>query len=357
MNRSSLAGTRMPGRCLVALMALWVIADTSAQDTAIAPAERAELVNNAASMLTAEYIDPGLAEKMAQAIRQRADRREYDAITNGQALADKLTVDLRAVSHDKHLWVGYQPGGAKDEAVDGPTPAELDQWRDAIAGDNFSFDKVERLPGNIGYLKFRIFAYPYLASDTASAAMSFVAHTDALIIDLRDNIGGDPAMVSFLASYLFDVPTQLNDIQFRRNDQVRQYWTLPHVPGQRFGGSKPVYVLTSPNTFSAAEDFAYALKHTRRARIVGEASGGGAHPSRAFKVTEHFVVSIPYARSVSPITHDNWEGKGVLPDITVPVADALKAAYAAALDELSVRTSDEGRKQALKALREKGLAP
>lgn len=358
MRLSALIGTAMIGRCFLALMALCVsLPGASAQDATISPAERAELVRKAGSMLAAEYIDPGLAEKMAQAIRQRAGSHDYEAISNGQALADRLTADLRAVSHDKHLWVGYQPGGAKDEPVDGPTPAELDQWRAAIAADNFSFDKLERLPGNIGYLKFRIFAYPYLASDTASAAMSFVAHTDALIIDLRDNIGGDPAMVSFLASYLFDVPTQLNDIQFRKDDRVRQYWTLPHVPGQRFGGSKPVYVLTSPSTFSAAEDFAYALKHARRAWIVGEPSGGGAHPSRAFKATEHFVISIPYARSVSPITHDNWEGKGVPVDIAVPAADALKAAYGAALDELSARTGDEGRKQALRQLREKEVMP
>jgi C-terminal processing protease CtpA/Prc len=294
---------------------------------------------------------------MGHSLRVHARKRAYEGISGGQALADRLTADLREVGHDKHLWVGYQPGGARDEPADGPTKAELDQWRDAVARDNFAFDKAERMPGNIGYLKFRIFAYTYLAAETASAAMTFVAHTDALIIDLRDNMGGDPAMVAFLLSYLFDSPTHLNDIQFRAGNELRQYWTLPHVPGKVFGGVKPVYVLTSPVTFSAAEDFAYVLKNTRRAQIVGEASGGGAHPSRAFKISKHFVISIPYARSVSPITGGNWEGTGVTPDIPVSADRALAAAYAAALDKLAAQATDEGRKKELRDLHEKSATP
>lgn len=353
--RLSFSNVLMVSACLAP--ALLGICSARAQEAAITSNERAQVVGNAMVRLKAEYIAPDLAKRMAESLRKRANKNEYERIGEGQALADKLTADLRAVSHDKHLWVGYQPGGARDEPVDGPTNAELDQWRDAVARDNFAFDKVERMQGNIGYLKFRIFAYPYLAAETAAAAMTFVAHADALIVDLRDNMGGDPAMVSFMLSYLFDSPTRLNDIRFRNGNQLRQYWTLPHVPGRRFGGSKPLYVLTSRTTFSAAEDFAYALKNTKRALIVGEASGGGAHPSRAFKVSEHFVVSIPYARSVSPITHDNWEGKGVPPDIVVPADQALQVAYRAALENLAAQTTDEGRKKELRDLVGKGAGP
>jgi peptidase S41-like protein len=355
--RYPLPGSASMGSACLALALLGACPSARGQDAAITPAERAEVVRNSVARLNAEYIDPGLAKRMGESISSQASRNGYEGIGNGQALADRLTADLRAVSHDKHLWVGYQPGGARDEPVDGPTDAELDQWRDAVARDNFAFDKVERMQGNIGYVKFRIFAYPYLAAETAAAAMTFVAHTDALIVDLRDNIGGEPAMVSFMLSYLFDGPTHLNDIQFRNGNQLRQYWTLPHVPGQRFGGTKPLYVLTSRTTFSAAEDFAYALKNSKRAKIVGEASGGGAHPSRAFKVSEHFVVSIPYARSVSPITHDNWEGKGVLPDIAVPADQALAVAYRAALEQLADQSADDDRKKELRGLLEKGASP
>lgn len=342
--------------CLVS-SGLVVCCSALAAEVANSPAERAEAVQTAAIRVQAEYINADLGAKMAQALRTHAKANAYADMADPQAFADRLTADLRAVSQDKHLWVGYQPGGARDEPVDGPSNEELEQWRGAVARDNFAFDKVERMQGNIGYVKFRIFAYPYLAADTAAAAMSFVAHTDALIIDLRDNMGGEPAMVAFMLSYLFDAPTHLNDIRYRRNNELRQYWTLPHVPGQRFGGRKPVYVLTSGVTFSAAEDFSYALKHLKRGQIVGEASGGGAHPSRAFKISEHFVVSIPYARSVSPVTGENWEGKGVAPDIAVPADQALTAAYQAALKTLAADASDEGRRQELRTLLEKGATP
>ncbi len=321
-------------------------------DTDVAPAERAEAIEAAVAKLNAEYIDPGLARKMGHAIRTRAKKNEYAGIARGQDFADKLTADLREISHDKHLWVGYHAEGARDEPMDGPSNEELDKWRDAVARDNFSFDKVERMEGNIGYLKFRIFAYPYLAAETATAAMSFIAHTDALIIDLRQNMGGEPAMVAYMLSYLFDERTHLNDIYIRNGGKLQQYWTVPHVPGQVFGGKKPVFVLTSHDTFSGAEDFAYALKNLKRARIVGETTGGGAHPSRAFKVTEHFSISIPYARSISPITLTDWEGTGVLPDISVPATDALDAAYKAALESLAGSTTDAGRKQELQRLLE-----
>lgn len=339
------------------LISLCAILPAMGAEACISAAERDEALENAAVRLEAEYVDPALAKQMARMLRDHARRNHYAGLDTGQAFADRLTADLRAVSHDKHLWAGHQPGGARDEPADGPSNVELDQWRAAVARDNFAFDKVERLPGNVGYVKFRIFAYPYLAADTAAAAMTFVAHTDALIIDLRENIGGEPAMVAFLLSYLFDTPTHLNDIRYRNGDVLRQYWTLPHVPGQVFGGTKPVYVLTSPTTFSAAEDFAYALKQLGRARIVGEASGGGAHPSRAFKVSEHFVLSIPYARSVSPVSGGNWEGTGVAPDIQVPAATALDRAYAEALGTLAAQTGDEGRRQELLRLIESSRTP
>lgn len=316
----------------------------------LSASERNQFIEAAATNLNTHYIDAGLALKMGQAIRTRAKRGEYAGIDNGQAFADRLTADLRQVSQDQHLWVGYQPGGARDEPADGPSRQELNQWRDAVARDNFSFDQVERKPGNIGYLKFRVFAYPYLAADTATAAMSFLAHTDALIVDLRDNMGGDPQMVAYLLSYLFDRPTRLNDIYTRNGDSLRQYWTLPRVPGQVFGGTKPVFVLTSRTTFSGAEDYAYALQQLKRAQIVGEASGGGAHPSRGFKITEHLLISIPYARSISPISGGNWEGIGVKPDKAVPAQEALTVAYRSALSVLIEQSGDAGRKQELQKI-------
>jgi C-terminal processing protease CtpA/Prc len=174
-----------------------------------------------------------------------------------------------------------------------------------------------------------------LAGDTAAAAMNFLTNTDALIIDIRANGGGAPSMVALVSSYLFGgEPVHLNDLYFRPEDTTHQWWTLPHVPGKRYQ-DKPVYVLTSKRTFSAAEEFAYNLKSLKRATIVGETTGGGAHPGGMHRLNEHFLVFVPSGRAINPLTKSNWEGTGVAPDLPVAAAQALKTAHLAALKKVA----------------------
>jgi C-terminal processing protease CtpA/Prc len=180
--------------------------------------------------------------------------------------------------------------------------------------------------------------------------MSFLAHTDALIIDLRRNGGGEPAMIAYVLSYLFDEPTHLNDIYERVGDKTQQWWTMPHVPGQRFGAKKPVYVLTSRTTFSGGEEFAYNLKNLKRATLIGETTGGGAHPVRAVKVSQHFAIGVPFARAISPITRTNWEGTGVTPDVPKPADQALDTAYVMALEKIVEMTDNPRQKEQLQGL-------
>jgi C-terminal processing protease CtpA/Prc len=191
---------------------------------------------------------------------------------------------------------------------------------------NCGFQKVERLDGNVGYLKFDMFADPELCAPTAAAAMNFLAGTRALIVDVRENGGGSPAMVAYVSSYLFDRRTHLNDLWTRQTGKTEEFWTRDSVAGRRFGGEKPVYVLTSSRTFSGAEEFTYNLKNLKRATIVGETTGGGAHPVAGHRIDDHFVIGVPFARAVNPITHTNWEGVGVEPDIKAPAGDALATA-------------------------------
>src|SRR5690606_18540332 len=107
---------------------------------------------------------------------------------------------------------------------------------------------------NVGYLKFNMFAEPEICGPTATAAMNFLANVSALVIDMRQNGGGSPAMVAYVSTYLFNTPTHLNDLYTRMDDSTRQWWTVPYVPGERLA-AQPVYVLTSSRTFSAAEEF------------------------------------------------------------------------------------------------------
>jgi C-terminal processing protease CtpA/Prc len=163
--------------------------------------------------------------------------------------------------------------------------------------------------------------------------MSFVANSDALIVDLRDNGGGDPKMVQYLCSYLFSKPTHINDLWERKSGKTEEYWTSATVPGKRFGDDKPVFVLTSKRTFSGAEEYTYDVKNQKRATVVGETTGGGAHPVSGHRADEHFMIGVPGARAINPVTHTNWEGTGVEPDVKVPAADALTTAQKLATEK------------------------
>jgi C-terminal processing protease CtpA/Prc len=218
-------------------------------------------------------------------------------------------------------------------------------YREIERLQNYGFARVERLPGNVGYLDLRSFANAAIGGETAAAAMTLLAHTSALIVDLRQNGGGWPEMVALLTTYLFDQEVvHLNSMYFRQSDKTQQFWTLPYVPGSRFGGKKPVYVLTSNHTFSGAEEFAYNLKQLKRATIIGETTGGGAHPGDVFTLTPHFLVFIPTGRAINPISQENWEGTGVIPDVAVPQEEAFDVALIAALKAISaeLRTPSTG---------------
>lgn len=140
-------------------------------------------------------------------------------------------------------------------------------------------------------------------------------------------------MVTFVSSYLFAKKTHLNDIYERKANKTTQSWTNPDVPGKKFA-KQPVFVLTSHDTFSGAEDFAYGLKNVKRATIVGETTGGGAHPTNTARLGDHFMIGIPFARSISPITKTDWEGTGVEPDVKVPADQALETAKRLAAEGL-----------------------
>lgn len=284
---------------------------------------RKQVIDGVSANLTEFYIDAALAKQMEGALRAHAKAGDYDKITDGDAFADQLTTDLQSVSHDKHLHVGFNPFNRPPRHE--PTPEDQARFHRQMEHDNCAFSKVEILPNNIGYIKFDGFMDASFCGATVTAAMGFIAHTDALIFDLRQNGGGQPAMVTLIASYLFDRPTHLIDIYNRKEDSTTQNWTLSYLPGPRLT-KQPVFVLTSKMTFSGAEEFAFDLKNQKRATIVGETTGGGAHPVSGHPVGNYFMVGVPFAKSLDPVTKTNWEGTGVEPDVKVPADDALATA-------------------------------
>lgn len=295
-------------------------------------AARSTIVEGIAAALDG-YIFADVAATMQARIRSERDAGRYAALTHPLPLARRLTKDLRDVSHDKHLTIHYFPSPLPPEPEQAeppaPTPEQLEQLRAEIAKDGFGIAKVEVLDGNIGYIDIRGFHEVDLVREAFTDAMTTLADTKALVVDLRHNHGGDPATVAFVTSYLFGKKkVHLNDLYYRRTNETTEYWTDPTVPGERFGAKKPIYVLTSGETFSAGEEFAYNLRALERATLVGEPTGGGAHPVDGERIDDHIIAIVPVGRAINPRTKTNWEGTGVQPHVTVPAAEALDRAKA-----------------------------
>jgi hypothetical protein len=302
-------------------------------DIVVDAATRTRVLDAVAANLDALYVYPDVAKKMIAAVAAHRKKGDYDAITDGEVFAATLTEHPRAVSHDKHLDVEYAPKALPKDAFKEDEPPDAEQ-RARMERDNCGFEKVVLLQSNIGYVKFNYFGAPSVCGATASAAMNFLAHVAAIIFDLRDNHGGDPEMVGYVASYLFDARTHLNDLYDRKENKTTQIWTKLDVPGKKIS-HRPAFVLTSKGTFSGGEDFAYSLQSLKRATIVGETTGGGAHPTRMVRLDDHFALGVPFARAINPITKTNWEGTGVTPDVSVPAADGLAMATKLALEALA----------------------
>jgi len=310
-------------------------APDEAPDTTIDPATRARVIDGVLRHLQAGYIFPDKAAEMARAVREHARSRRYDHLQRAQAFARTLTQDLQSVSRDRHLEVVYMKDKVPDELPDAqPSPEERQARAKLGQRVNYGFEKVERLDGNVGYLEIRSFNFTAdVVDSTLAAAMTFLANTDALIIDVRRNGGGEPEMVAAVCSYLLPPNRLINKFYWRPQDRWDEFRTRP-VTARHYGTTRPVYVLTSDNTFSGAEEFAYDLQTQKRGEVVGDTTGGGAHPGGMRRVTENFGVWVPSGRAVNPVTGTNWEGSGVRPDLPVPASEALRTAHLRALQRL-----------------------
>jgi C-terminal processing protease CtpA/Prc len=253
-------------------------------------------------------------------------------LPEGNLFALALTIHMQEVAHDEHLWVRWH-SESLPEVADAlrNSPTWQEERRQEAALENFGFHRVEKLSGNIGYLDIHYFHRENWAREAAVAAMNHVADASALIIDLRRCTGGFPAMLTLVASYLFDGdPLHLSSIYWRDEGCTQEFWTLPDIPGKRFI-KKPVFALTSKETFSAGEGFASILQSCERATIIGEKTDGGAHPGASYRLHPHMEAFIPIGQAFDPLTGKDLEGIGVTPDISLPQEHAYWAAYYFAL--------------------------
>jgi hypothetical protein len=300
------------------VLPLWLINLHAAEtDRVINASVRSAIIEGSVKMLNEHYMLPDQLPLIEKKLRERQAEGAYLKLTSANEFAAAVSRDMQEVSHDLHMKIRFRPDAP---GTGKPMPRE-----EADKRSNYGLKKVEILDGNIGYIRIDRFADAERGGPVISAAMKLVTHTDALILDFR-NHGGGGIMASVLATYFFTgQPELLQTIRYPRKNEESQFWTLPYVPGERYV-DKPVYVLTSGRTFSAAESFTYAMKSMQRATVVGEVTKGGGNPVMFFPVAPNFDISVPVGQSINAVTQASWEGVGVQPDVQVREEEALDAA-------------------------------
>lgn len=301
-------------------------ADENSTRIAVDEAEQSRVMDGVMKLLNQFYVFPEVAEKVSAKLRTERKRGAYRNITDAETFAIRLSDDLVALSGDRHIAVDFFAEAEPDDAPSRPHPDPR-----LLAARNCGLEKADHYPPNIGYLRINSFDDPEYCAATAIAAMNFLADSDALIVDLRGNHGGAPQMAALISSFLFDERTHLDDIYDRGRNTTEQLWTSPHLPGKKLTG-KPIFVLTSARTFSAGEQLSYDLKVLKRATLIGETTGGGAHLVAPHRIDDHFFMRVSFGRFINPITKTNWERVGVEPDVKTSAAEALDVARKLAAD-------------------------
>jgi hypothetical protein len=295
-----------------------------------------DVVQHVATLIENNYFDADKAQAIAKDLRQAAQDGRFDSLRDPRDLAGKLTARLQPL--DRHFRVGWSPPEMPSSKRSSPEVAGPELSLETLERRNaYGFRRVEMLPGAIGYIDMSTFAdFSFEQPDeparkTAEAALTLVSNADAVIIDLRDNSGGSPAMVGYLVS-AFTPPSANIYNEFRQRHSSESERPKQGYPNPRL--EVPLYILISGRTASAAESTAYTLQAAKRAVIVGQVSGGAAHPGGEFPAGDGFNVFVSTSTAINPVTGTNWEGVGVQPDVTVNPSRALERAEILALEAI-----------------------
>jgi len=316
------------------VLGILAMTNLHARQKEISLKEKSVIVKSLSENILETYIDLEIAKKMTSELNANLKSSRYKSISSADEFSKVVTNDLQKISHDLHLKLNFEPKRIAQSKRTMPEEMKMKMEKMMalkMAEINYGFTEVKILNGNIGYLNLRMFADIDLARDAATAAMNFLSNTKAILIDLRTNGGGVPSMMQLLSSYFTGAdPVVLSDFYERKTNSKTQLLTFPNIDGKRMTNT-PLYILTSKNTFSAAEAFTYSLKHLDKAIVVGEVTKGGANRTKRINLDDNFSVSMPYIQAIHPVTKSNWEGTGVQPTIKTTEKEAFVRAYIAAI--------------------------
>ena len=301
-------------------------------DLTLDATSRHRIIASAIASIKQHHIDPLEAERAADALLAHERQGDDDSATSTEEFTRLATNQMREATGDRQLELLYSQR-AIPERPSGPLPALPTAYRDEMRRVNCAFERVEVLPHNVGYLKLNAFPDTSVCQAAATAAMAKLNDADALIFDLRDNRGGFPSMVSLIAAYLFDHPEYM---YCPLENTTAESWTHSPVPGNKLA-NKPVYILTSHRTISAAEEFTYDLKMLKRATIVGETTAGANHAANLHAIGDNFYVATVEVRAINPYSKHNWNDTGVEPDVEASPPDAINVALKLVGENLHVK--------------------
>lgn len=336
---------------LLLLSILVSTASWSQKSITISATEKKALVDSIKKRLERYYVLPDKGREMGLYLAKRLNAKAYDGISDYNVFLDSIATDIDRVHPDPHLRLGFDPGYVQHlkerKSNPSPTPEKLEADKAFYRKNNYGFAKAEILAGNIGYLALTEFAKVNEESQTiVASAFEFIAYTDAVIIDLRNNTGGQPEMVQEVLSYFFDKPVHTSSTFDRELGTTVENYSLATVKGRRLPAKK-LYILTSGNTFSAGEALPFLMKNLKRAVIVGEATAGAAHGTKGFIVNDKVVMEIPFMRGFDPVTKIDWEGIGVQPDVLIKADKAFAKAQELIIEGALTTVKDPGEKFAL----------
>jgi C-terminal processing protease CtpA/Prc len=276
------------------------------------------------------YIDGNAYKKVDSLFQSEVKNGSFNNISK-KDFAALLTEKLRTGIKDQHFFVKYLENHTPEKKINEKETEKLYNFQNSL--ENFGFENIQRLEGNIGYINFKGFADPKSSTRVLESAMNFVANTNSLIIDLRENGGGDNGMLLLFCSYFFNNKTNLYTTYFRYTNKTVQNSTQSKVSGQKYLHKK-IYILTSKKTFSAGEALAYFLQQNKLAEVIGERTGGAANPVEHFIIQDQYLLLVPAGKITSSVSHNNWEHIGVTPDQETKVENALKTAHIKALENI-----------------------
>lgn len=312
------------------------------EDGPITETERRSVVEALSAALEQKYVFADKAKAIGLALRGHVERGDYAKLATAQPFARRLTEDMAALVHDKHLEVRYFEHPVAPGAGEHP-PGE-DEEAQMLYLNQGVFD-VRRMKFNIGYVELHVFGRPSAFAEKLAAAMRLVHDTQSLIVDLRECHGGDTESVTLATSYFVPAGTHLLDMYTRATDQTERVVAVEALAGPRYGADHPLFILIGEETGSGCEAFAFTLQAQKRATVIGAHSAGAAYFGDPVRLTDHFMAFVPVGRPIEPITHGDWEGHGVTPQIEVPPARALEVAEREVLARLLPREPSKHRQR------------